>query len=194
MPRPDLRALPPVFRALAVGFLISLGLAYAIALLFVFVETDMTSKGITSQYRGGAGDGIGEDVSVFSAEGEENPPRLREEWASRNQGLKFPKPLKEMILTTHLHMLSISTILLLVGAIFACSSFPERGKTWIIAAGFLGLVLDFSCMWGVRYIGHGFSLGVFFFGSIQSLSLALQMLVALVDLLRPGIGTRLGNP
>jgi hypothetical protein len=100
--------------------------------------------------------------------------------------MRFPKPLKEMILTTHLHMLSISGILFMVGALFACSSFPERAKAWIIAAGFAGLALDYACMWGVRYAGAGFSAGVFLFGLMQSLSLAVQMLASLKDLLLPG--------
>jgi hypothetical protein len=83
-------------------------------------------------------------------------------------------------------MLSISGILFLVGALFACSSFPERAKGWIIAAGFAGLALDYACMWGVRYAGPGFSTGVFLFGLMQSLSLSAQMLASLRDLLFPG--------
>jgi hypothetical protein len=192
MARPDLRALPPALRVLCAGFLISLGLAYAVALLFVFVQSGMTPKGISSQFRGGPGAGSG-DAGLqeeqagndAAADAEEAVPALGSEWKARDQGMTFPKPLKEMILTTHLHMLSISGILLMVGAIFACSSFPERAKPWIIAAGFAGLALDYACMWGVRYAGSAFSAGVFLFGLMQSLSLAVQMLSGLRDLLLP---------
>jgi hypothetical protein len=75
-----------------------------------------------------------------------------------------------------------------VGALFACSSFPERAKGWVIAAGFAGLALDYACMWGVRYAGPGFSAGVFVFGLLQSLSLGTQMLAGLKDLIFPGAG------
>jgi hypothetical protein len=190
MQRPDLRALPPPLRVLCAGFLISLSLAYAVALLFIFAQTGMTPKGISSQFRGGPDAGAdaaaGPVADDAGAAAEDSLPGLGREWRARDQGMKFPKPFKEMILTTHLHLLSISGILLLVGALFACSSFPEQAKGWIIAAGFAGLVLDYACMWGVRYAGEGFSAGVFLFGFIQSLSLAVQMLAGLKDLLLPG--------
>lgn len=190
MQRPDLRALPPPLRVLCAGFLISLSLAYAVALLFIFVQSGMTPKGISSQYRGGTGAGADEAAAASADEGaspDDSIPGLGREWRARDKGMKFPKPFKEMILTTHLHLLSISGILLLVGAIFACSSFPEKAKGWIIAAGFAGLVLDYACMWGLRYAGEGFSAGVFAFGFMQSLSLAVQMLAGLKDLLLPGV-------
>jgi hypothetical protein len=183
MARPDLRALPPALRVLGAGYLITLGLAYAVALL--------------AQYRGGAGgtnagagaDGAESDLGAADPQAsiaEDSLPSLGREWETRDQGMEFPKPFKEMILTTHLHLLSISGILLLVGALFAFSSFPERAKAWIIAAGFAGLALDYACMWGLRYAGPGFAGGVFLFGFLQSLSLAVQMLSSLKDLLFPG--------
>jgi hypothetical protein len=205
MARPDLRALPPTLRVLCAGFLISLGLAYAVALLFVFVQSGMTPKGISSQFRGAPGAGSGDaglqedqaasDAAADAETAEGAVPDLGSEWKARDRGMTFPKPLKEMILTTHLHMLSISGILLMVGAIFACSSFPEKAKPWIIAAGFAGLALDYACMWGVRYVGSAFSSGVFLFGLTQSLSLVVQMLSGLKDLLLPGLkGTSARSP
>jgi hypothetical protein len=207
MPSPDLRALPPTLRVLCAGFLISLALAYAVALLFIFVQSGMTPKGISAQYRGNADDTPVGNPPVDEALGApagakagaptgESPeteggedggvPSLRHEWKARDQDMKFPKPLKEMILTTHLHMLSISGILFLVGGIFAFSSFPERIKSWIIITGFAGLALDYACMWGVRYAGGAFAAGVFVFGFVQSLSLAVQMAASLKDLLLGG--------
>jgi hypothetical protein len=196
MRRPELRGLPPVLRVLCAGYLISLGLAYAVALLFVFTESGMTPKGIGAQFRGGpAASGPAPEGALPPPDGDEalaepapedEVPALGREWRTRDQEMRFPKPLREMILTTHLHLLSISGILFLVGAIFACSSFPERAKGWVIAAGFAGLVLDYACMWGVRYAGPAFAPGVFCFGLLQTLALALQMLAGLKDLLRPG--------
>jgi hypothetical protein len=206
MRRPELRALPPPFRLLCAGYLVTLGLAYAVALLFVFAESGMTPKGIETQFRGGAGptagngtaDALGGEPSLAQGEeaaaeaggdavaAEDSLPSLGREWQEQTRGMRFPKPFKEMILSTHLHLLSISGILFLVGGLFACSSFPERAKGWVIAAGFAGLALDYACMWGVRYAGPGFSAGVFLFGFAQSLSLAIQMLASLKDLGFPG--------
>jgi hypothetical protein len=190
-------------RILCAGYLITLGLAYAVALLFVFAESGMTPKGIATQFRGGTGDvaddagaaatSVGdaagpEAVTAEAVAAEDSLPALGREWQARTREMRFPKPLREMILTTHLHLLSISGILFMVGALFACSSFPERAKGWVIAAGFAGLALDYACMWGVRYAGPGFSAGVFVFGLLQSLSLGTQMLAGLKDLIFPGAG------
>lgn len=198
MERPDLRTLPPPWRVLATGFLLSLGLAYAVALLFVFVQSEMKPSGIRDQFKGtseaAAPSATMEDPSdvagAAAASGPEaeeeagDAPGLAQEWRGRKAGLKFPKSLKEMILTTHLHLLSISSILLLVGALFSLSSFPEGAKPWVIAAGFSGLALTYACMWAVRFAHPAFSTGVFLFGLLQALSLTTQILASLRDLLR----------
>lgn len=201
MERPDLRKLPAALRVLGAAFLLSLGIAYAVALLFVFVQSEMKPGGITEQFRGtpevdgtenavqdGADQGSPDQEVPAPAEdaiGEDGTaaPGLREEWARRNAGMTFPKSLKEMILTTHLHLLSISTILFLVGGIFALSSFPERAKPWVIASGFSALVLTYASMWAVRYLGSAFSAGVFVFGLLQATAMATQILAGLRDLL-----------
>lgn len=186
MQRPELRRLPPDLRLLFLGFLISLGLAYGVALLFVFVQTDLKPSGIEEQFRGTPEDRPTAPETGADVEG---VPSLGGEWRARGQGIKFPKPLKEMILTTHLHMLSISMILLLVGAIFACSSFPAGGKPWVIAAGFCGLITTYACMWGVRYLDPVFSAGVYLGGLLQAGSLLTQAGTSLADLAR---GSRAG--
>lgn len=196
MERPDLRKLPPALRVLGAAFLLSLGIAYASALLFVFVQSEMKPKGITEQFRGTPEDAVTEgadhgmpgpepSATGEEANGTDDPaiPGLREEWAKRNAGMTFPKSLKDMILTTHLHLLSISTILFLVGGIFALSSFPERVKPWVIASGFTALGLTYASMWAVRYLGSAFSAGVFVFGLVQASAMATQILVSLRDLL-----------
>lgn len=188
MVKPDLRRLPAAQRTLAIGFLISLGLAYAVALLFVFVQSELKPSGIESQYRGSPESadpqtGDMQDNQDDSQAGEAAVPSLADEWKNRSAGMTFPKSLKEMILTTHLHMLSISLILFLLGGIFVFSSFPERFKAHVIAAGFIGLVLTYANMWALRYVSGAFSAGVFLFGSVQALSMAMQFLVSLRDLL-----------
>lgn len=191
MGKPDLRRLPAAQRTLAIGFLISLGLAYAVALLFVFVQSELKPSGIESQYRGSPesadrpqSQDLQEAHDDADAEGiEASVPALSDEWKSRSAGMTFPKSLKEMILTTHLHMLSISLILFLLGGIFVFSSFPERFKAPVIAAGFVGLVFTYACMWALRYGSGAFSAGVFSFGLVQAIAIAVQFLASLRDLL-----------
>src|SRR5262245_24279574 len=119
MRRPDLRALPAPLRVLCAGYLLSLGLAYAVALLFVFTESGMTSAGIAKQFRGGPGAAEAAPEAAADAPESDAPQALGEEWRARDRGMRFPKPMREMILTTHLHLLSIGGILFMVGAIFA---------------------------------------------------------------------------
>lgn len=189
MDKLDLRRLPAAQRTLAIGFLISLGLAYAVALLFVFVQSELKPSGIESQYLGSPESDDRpqtQDMQDAHEEGEGMEaavPALSDEWKNRSAGMTFPKSLKEMILTTHLHMLSISLILFLLGGIFVFSSFPERYKAPVIAAGFIGLVFTYASMWALRYGSGAFSAGVFIFGLVQALSIALQFLASLRDLL-----------
>ncbi|MDQ3002422.1 MAG: hypothetical protein M3Y08_14330 [Fibrobacterota bacterium] len=182
----ELRRLPQSLKILSAAFLLSLGLAYAVALLFVFVQTDMKPAGISSQFRGTSETAAPQASPSNTAVDETDEaavPALPEEWNNRSAGMRFPKSLKDMILTTHLHLLSISMVLFLVGGIFAFSSFPEKAKGPVIAAGFAGLVLTYACMWAVRYASDAFSPGVFLFGLVQACALALQFLASLRDLL-----------
>lgn len=198
MDKLELRRLPAAPRVLATGFLISLGLAYAVALLFVFVQSELKPSGIESQYRGTPessdraqsqdmgevqDEKVGEEGDAGDPGDEPAVPALSDQWKNRSAGMTFPKSLKEMILTTHLHMLSISLILFLLGGIFVFSSFPDRFKAPVIAAGFIGLVLTYACMWALRYGSGAFSAGVFAFGLVQAVSIAVQMLASLRDLL-----------
>ena len=192
MEKIELRRLGPAHRTLAIAFLTCLALAYAVALLFVFVQTEMQPSGITSQYRGASEFAEAEvevevpetDPSLSNSELEDaGPATLKDEWKSRSRGMKFPKSLKDMILTTHLHMLSISLILFLLGGIFSFSAFPEKAKAPVIAAGFFGLVATYACMWGLRYFSPIFSAGVFLFGLLQAISIGIQFTVSMWDLL-----------
>ncbi len=188
MEKIELRRLGSAHRTLAIGFLTCLALAYAVALLFVFVQSDMRPTGITAQYRGGQGPASSqtEDSNASPALSESDeaaPATLTDEWKSRSRGMKFPKSLKDMILTTHLHMLAISLILFLLGGIFSFSAFPEKAKVGVIAAGFFGLVATYACMWGLRYASPAFSVGVFLFGMLQASAICLQFAVSMRDLI-----------
>jgi hypothetical protein len=183
----QLRSLGLAHRTLATAFLLGLGLAYAVALLFVFVQTEMKPSGISSQFRGSVesdnrDESYPESESDIQVEDEKKIPTLKAEWKARSTGMSFPKSLTDMILTTHLHLLAISMILFLIGGIFSFSSFPEKGKATVIALGFIGLFGTYACMWAVRYLNGGFSMGVFFFGLLEAVSIAIQALFSLRDL------------
>lgn len=193
MDKIELRRLGPAHRTLATAFLLGLGLAYAVALLFVFVKTEMKPSGISTQFRGSEESNVHNDAALENQsdaqlendaqiEDESEIPGLDREWKAISTGMRFPKSLTDMILTTHLHLLAISMILFLIGGVFSFSTFPEKGKASIIALGFLGLFGTYACMWAVRYLNGGFSLGVYFFGLLEALSITIQCLYSLKDL------------
>jgi hypothetical protein len=187
MDKIELRSLGLAHRTLATAFLLGLGLAYAVALLFVFVQTEMKPSGIKSQFRGSVEsenrtESLPDNESDIQVEDEKQIPTLKTEWKSRSKGMTFPKSLTDMILTTHLHLLAISMILFLIGGIFSFSSFPEKAKATIIGLGFIGLFATYACMWAVRYINGGFSIGVFCFGLLEAVSITIQCLFSLRDL------------
>ena len=140
--------------------------------------------GIAAQFRGGEIPG-GSAVAVGTPLEEEEVPSLQSEWRGRSQGLNFPKPLKEMILTTHVHVMMIGVLLLLTGALFLCSGAPAPVKSGVVAGAFGTLLLDYSFMWLTRYASPGFSWGVMISGGLNSLLLSLQLLWVIVELLLP---------
>ena len=115
------------------GFLISLAVGIAIGLFYVYLTTDMTPVGVNEQFRGS-------EIIEYN----EIPN-------------KFPKPLENMVLTTHNHILSFSMITLLIGVIFYFSSIiKNKFKTILIIEPFVSSILMFTSLWLMKYLYSSF--------------------------------------
>ena len=114
------------------GFLITIAIGIAIGLSYVYLTTEMTPIGINDQFRGS-------EVLV-----NEIPE-------------KFPKPLENMILTTHNHLLSFSMITLLIGIIFYFNSIiGGKSKLILLLEPFASSLLMFASLWIMKFLYSGF--------------------------------------
>jgi len=114
------------------GFLISMAIGIAIGLSYVYLTTEMTPIGITDQFKGS---------EVLANEIPE----------------KFPKPLENMVLTTHNHLLSFSMITLLIGIIFYFNSIiGGKSKLILLLEPFASSLLMFASLWIMKFLYSGF--------------------------------------
>jgi len=111
-------------------------------------------------------------------------PGLKSEWDQRATGMRFHKPLREMILTTHLHVMAISLIYLAITLILLYSTRPGILHIVLPSTAFLGLLLDYGCMWLTRYFWHGFSTWVVLFGAVHMVSFYLMSGLSIYGLLK----------
>ena len=115
------------------GFLISLAIGIAIGLFYVYLTTEMTPVGVNEQFRGSE---IIENSEIPN---------------------KFPKPLENMVLTTHNHILSFSMITLLIGVIFYFNSIIKgRLKLILLLEPFISSLLMFLSLWIMKYLYSNF--------------------------------------
>jgi len=114
------------------AFLISLCIGISIGLFYVYLTTELTPSGSIEQFNGS------------EVLGDEIPD-------------KFPKPLENMILTTHDHILSFAMISLLIGFIFYFNStITGNLKTILLIEPFLSSLLMFGTLWIMKYLSSSF--------------------------------------
>jgi hypothetical protein len=71
---------------------------------------------------------------------------------------KYPKPVSELLITTHNHILSLTLIFLVIGGIFYFNSSITGGlKTFLIAEPFVSILTTFGGIWLIRFVHPAFS-------------------------------------
>ena len=66
---------------------------------------------------------------------------------------KYPKPISELLITTHNHILSLTLIFLVIGGIFYFNSTITGGlKTFLIAEPFISILTTFGGIWLIRFV------------------------------------------
>ena len=66
---------------------------------------------------------------------------------------KYPKPVSELLTTTHNHILSLTLIFLVIGGIFYFNNSLRGGmKTFLIAEPFISIITTFGGIWLMRFV------------------------------------------
>lgn len=69
----------------------------------------------------------------------------------------YPKPISELFITTHNHVISFSFIFFFTGGIFYFSSIVGgRLKMFLIIEPFISTIISFSSLWAMRFINQNF--------------------------------------
>lgn len=142
-----LAKLPTNFRYLIALFLLTLTLGVGLGLAYVFSSTRFSVQGIEKTY--------GSEKAVVST--------------SQNDDLElngqqyYAKTAKELLMTTHNHVLSLSVIFFLVSLLaYFTESTSSMLKKIIIFEPFMSIWLTFGGMWGVRFIDPVFKYLILF--------------------------------
>ena len=84
---------------------------------------------------------------------------------------KYPKPFSELLNTTHTHVISMTFIFLIIGAIFYFNSIITGAiKIILIVEPFISIMVTFGGIWLVRFFHPGFSYLVILSGMLMYLS------------------------
>ncbi len=113
-------------------YLAVVAVGISVGLIYLASKTDSTSAGIIEEYNGTE---IADELEIPE---------------------KFPKELSEMLVTTHNHILGLSTLLLSLGFIIYFSSLPSIFKSFLMVEPLISLIGTFGSIWLVRYLHPDF--------------------------------------
>jgi hypothetical protein len=126
--------LPKVIKLLLMLTVLNLTARVGIGLYYVSNTTHLSPEGTTEQFRGSAVD---------------NNFDIPE---------KFPKPMSELLTTTHNHIISMTFIFFIIGGIFYFNSIITGfWKTFFMAEPFFSILATFGGIWLIRFFHPSFS-------------------------------------
>ena len=97
---------------------------------------------------------------------------------------KYPKPLSELLNTTHTHVIAMTFIFLIIGGIFFFNSIIKGiFKTILIVEPFISIILTFGGIWLIRFINPVFSYLVILSGILMYLSFFIMALTIFYELI-----------
>lgn len=127
----NLNAFSSDTKAFLKAFLVVLTLGLCLGIYFVQLNTSLEPTGIVSHYNGN------EMADEFE--------------------ISYGKSLKELVLTTHNHIISFAFIFVLLGAIFlGVQNINARLKRFLLIEPFVSIVVTFGSMFLIRYVHPNF--------------------------------------
>ena len=129
----SLHQLPAKLKLLLLLMVVNLTVGVGIGLYYVANTTELTPAGTAEHFSGS-------EIDVEFAIPE-----------------KYPKPVSELLITTHNHILSLTLIFLVIGGIFYFNSTITGGlKTFLIAEPFISILTTFGGIWLIRFVHPAF--------------------------------------
>ena len=129
----SLSVFPSPIRRILIAMVITLTIGVSLGLLVVFLTTSGLPSGITVHYQGDNPD----DFDLIPD--------------------KYPMPVKELLITTHNHILGFTFIFGFLGLLIQLSSkLSSTQKQLLGIEPFISIILTFGSMWGIRFLSGSF--------------------------------------
>ncbi|MEA3245131.1 MAG: hypothetical protein U9Q74_03135 [Gemmatimonadota bacterium] len=165
---PTWAAMPRTARVLAAWVVIVLAVGYTTSLVFVYHTTGLTPGGAAERYRG---------TDAVGATG----------GTPADAPMQFPKPLGEMLLSTHTHVLTMAMIFVITGAGLVLCEWPsERWRRWLIGEPFAAILVSFASIWLMRYVDPRWAWLLFASSTLMAVTFYAQVIIILGALRRAG--------
>lgn len=163
---PRLRELPGSIKSFLLAFLLTLAFGYGAGLYFLSDLMGPSPQGVEENYLGSKGE---------PEEGEK---------------MKFKMSERELFITIHDHVLSLSLIFLVLGSGVLLSGLPSKLKSFLCFEPFLSIIVTFGGIWilwtGVTWMRYLILIS----GALMHLSaLAMFLIIGGEMLKRPSSGT-----
>ena len=135
-----LRSLPPQIKRLTRWLLIVLAVGYTHGMVFVYVTTGVSPKGIEDRYRGN---------QAQVQQQADGAPVIE---------MKFEKSLSEILNIIHTHTISMAMLFAFTSLIFALTSTVRGGlKRFLLVEPFIAILTSFGSMWLMWKVHPAFS-------------------------------------
>ncbi|MFC2134317.1 hypothetical protein ACFLTH_06825 [Bacteroidota bacterium] len=143
------------------AYILILSIGVILGILYVRLNTNLTLTGTVERFNGS--DIVKSDFDVPE---------------------HYPKPLNELLLTTHNHFIGFSFIFLTIGLIFYFNSIITGVfKTILIVEPFVSILLTFGSIWGMRFIDDLFVYLLFISSVLMYLSYFIMAVTSTYELI-----------
>ena len=157
---PPIHQWPVAYRRLVLAFLTVVLFGYGVGFANLFVTRQTSPRGIALNLRG-----------------------LPESELETAEEIVIAKPLRELIITTHNHLLGLAAVFVLVGFLFLHSGvFSVRWRMVLAVEPLLSLLLTFVAMWLTRFVDPRFSYVVMLGGFLTHPVFIFQLAVVFLAL------------
>ena len=137
----------------------NLTIGVSVGLYYVYYSTQISMEGTSEHFRGSV---IDDEFSIPE---------------------KYPKPISELLNTTHNHILSMTFIFLIMGGIFYFNStITGFFKAFLIIEPFISILTTFGGIWLVRFIHPSFSYLIMASGALMYLSFFIMAIISIYEI------------
>ena len=145
------------------AFIIVLSIGVTVGLIYLNYTTNFSTEGAVTRIQGSSESEPNDDFDI---------PEF------------YPKPVSELLITTHNHIIGFAFIFFFICGIFYFNS-TIKGfwKIFFTIEPFISILITFGSLWGIRYIGREFSIIAAISSTILYVSFYFMAIILLYELI-----------